>query len=221
MKEAPRRPGPASAAAILLLLAVLLSAGCTEPVVFPPRTLVGTRPEGFMPRPVLSAADAAAYVNAYAQELGVTGVRAERVLDIGGTYWVYASEVDTGRPAFALQVGTDGAIDMKRFPAMEPEMMWNQKYGHNGRPDPATIDERVAPGEARDQVLRALPEGSGLRPGAVSAYYGYSVVSLCEGERLAGEAAVNAVTGEVVWQRFPRAPETVWRAPGVVDAPCD
>lgn len=175
---------------------------------------VGTVPEGFAERPVSSAADAAAYVDDYVRALGLEGVRAVRALGFEGTYWVYAAESETGRAAFSLAVRRDGAVSVRRFPSMEPEMMWNQKYGHEARPDPAEIEGGMTPAEAKTLARRALPEGADLRPGIPWAYYGYFLFPLCEGGRWAGEAAVNAVGGAAVWKRFPSLPRSRWAAPG-------
>lgn len=200
------------------LLIGLWGMACTRAPTFPPRTLVGTMPEGFAPRSVKSAADAAVYVDAYDRALGVDDVRVVRVLGFDGGYWVYVQEDPAKKPAFTLTVGADGGIQVRKFPAMEPEMMWNQKYGHEARPDLDTMEIRVDVAEATRHLREALPAGGSLQPGKVSAYYGYFLFPLCEGSRLAGEAAVDAVRAEVVWKPFPSSLRDTWSAPGE-DAP--
>lgn len=202
------------------LLACLLCVGATaagcreEPPAFSPRTRIGIVPEGFAVRPVSSAAGAAAYVDDYVRALGLEGVRAVRALGFEGAYWVYVAESKTGRAAFSVAVRRDGAVSVRQFPAMEPEMMWNQKYGHEARPDPTEIEGGVTPTEAETAARRALPEGADLRLGTPCAYYGYFLFPVCEGDRWVGEAAVNAVGGEVAWKRFPSPPLSRWAAPG-------
>jgi hypothetical protein len=178
-------------------------------------------PEGFAARPVTSAADAAAYVDGYVRALGVEDVRAARVLGFGSTYWVYAAEVRTGHPAFSLTVGADGEIQIRKFPAMDPEMMWNQKYGHEARPNAELVDGETGAAGAAQRLRQALPADHKVEPGKVSAYYGYFLFPLCEGDRLVGEGAVEAGGGKVVWKRFPEAPRSTWLAPGVDARLCD
>ncbi|MDF1551600.1 MAG: hypothetical protein P1P84_00995 [Deferrisomatales bacterium] len=204
-----------------LLTASLLAAGCSENSSFPPRTRVGTVPEGFSLRPVSSAEDAAAYVDGYARALGVQDVRAAQVLGFGNVYWVYVTERNTDRPAFSLKVGADGAIGIRPFPAMAPEMMWNQKYGHEARPNPAMIEKSAPPAKAGKRLRQALPANGEVRPGEASAYYGYFLFPLCEGDRLVGEAAVNAADGVVTWKRFPEPPRSLWVAAGAKGPTCE
>jgi hypothetical protein len=208
-------------AATAVLGVALAVAACLQTEEFSPRTRVGTVPESFTARAVTSAADAAAYVDAYARALGVEDVRAERALGFDGRYWVYVGERNTGRAAFSLEVREAGGIDIRKFPTMAPEMMWNQKYGHRARPDPAAIEERLAPAEAEELLRRRLPEDSGLRPGEPSTYWGYVLFPLCEGSRLVGEAAVNTADREVVWNRFLESPLSSWTAPGAGGTVCD
>jgi len=196
------------------LLLGLWGLACTEAPTFPPRTQVGSVPAGFPPRPVTSPADAAAYVEAYSQALGVEDVRVTRVLGFEGVYWVYVRERETGRPAFTLTVGVDGDIQVRKFPAMEPEMMWNQKYGHEARPNPAMMESRLDVAEATHQLRQALAAESKIQPGKAAAYYGYFLFPLCEEDRLVGEAAVDALRGEVVWKPFPAPLRSTWFAPG-------
>lgn len=213
--------GRSKAAAAVLVGLSLWVGGCTKPPPFPPRTRVGSVPEGFITRPIASAADAASYVEDYSRALGLDNIDVVRVLGFTGVYWVYAVEADTGRAAFALEVQANGEIASKRFPAMEPEMMWNQKYGHEARPDPADIEEKVSPEEAEALVQKTLPEAAQVRPGKPSDYYGYVLFPLCEGNRPVGEAAVNEVNRKVAWKRFPETPRSTWYAPGAPGSGCD
>jgi hypothetical protein len=205
-----RRPRTALSLGLTWIAGLALLLGsCSEPPVFPPRTKVGLVPEAFTTHPVPSPADAATYVGDYVRALGLGGVSVDRVLSVQDVHWVYVTEAKTGRPAFALTVQADGKITPKTFPTMDPEMMWNQKYGHRARPDLASLVESVSPDKAAEIARRALPPGGGLRPGDGSAYYGYVLYPLCEDNRLVGEAAVNTVDGAVQWKRFPEPP-LIW-----------
>jgi len=203
------------------LLAGLSVFGCTEAPTFPPRTLVGSMPEGLVQRPVTSAADAAAYADEYDRVLGVGDVRAVRVLGFEKVYWVYVQESTTGRPAFTLAVGADGDLQVRNFPGMEPEMMWNQKYGHEARPTLDRMESGLSVAEATERLRQALPADGKMKPGKVSAYYGYFLFPLCEENRLVGEGAVDAVRREVVWKPFPEPPQSTWLAPGVNERFCE
>jgi hypothetical protein len=142
---------------------------------------------------VVSPADATAYAEAYHRALGLSGVRAERVLA--------------------------GEIRIRRFTATEPEMMWNQKYGHRARPRLSAIQERVTPDQAGALAREALSEAAG-RPGKPHAYYGYMLFPLCDDSGQVGEAAVNAADGTVAWSRFPEPPAGTWEARGAAEARC-
>ncbi len=169
-----------------------------------PRARVGLPAERFPARPVSGGEQVARYVEAYVRALGVQGVRVARVAAVGGRYYVYVAETPSGRGAFTLEVTPDGRIAPRTFPAMAPEMMWNQKYGHRARRDPEAVRERLGPGEAVERARSALARNPELRVGSWEHYYGYVLVFLFDrAGRWAGEAAVNTTTGEVVWARFP------------------
>ena len=204
-----------------IVVAGLLLFGCSEPTALPRRSEVGIMQERFSRRPVSSAADAAAYVGGYARTLGLDGVRAERALGFGNSYWVYAIEEGTGRAAFSLEVRANGEITARRFPTMDPEMMWNQKYGHRARPDPSMIEEKMTPAKAAEAAREALPKDTGVRLGKGSAYYGYVLFPLCEGGRLVGEAAGKATNGEAGWKRLPEPTRTTWAASDAAGNRCD
>ncbi|MBI5016221.1 MAG: hypothetical protein HZB55_12145 [Deltaproteobacteria bacterium] len=204
-----------------ILVAGLLLFGCGEPAAFPSRAQVGAMPEAFSRHPVSSAADAAAYVDGYARTLGLKGVRAVRALGFDSSYWVYVAEEAAGHAAFSLEVRADGEITMRRFPTMDPEMMWNQKYGHQARPDLSQIDEGLTLAKAANVAREALPKDTEVGFGKGSAYYGYFLFPLCEGGRLVGEAAVNTANGEVVWKRLSEPPRTTWAAPDAAASRCD
>ncbi|MBI5443563.1 MAG: hypothetical protein HY900_20435 [Deltaproteobacteria bacterium] len=204
-----------------LLVAGFLVFGCGTPPAALSRAQVGIMPEGFARRPVSSTADAAAYVDSYAEALGLKGVRAVRALGFSGSYWVYVAEEDTDRSAFSLEVRADGEITARRFPTMDPEMMWNQKYGHRARPDLSQIEEGLTLAKAANVAREALPKATEVGFGKGSAYYGYVLFPLCQGGRLVGEAAVNTANGEVVWKRLPEPPRTAWPAPDTAAGRCN
>ncbi len=160
-------------------------------------------------------------VSRSARTLGVQDVRAVRVLAFESVYWVYVVETGTGRPAFSLAVDTDGDVKVREFPAMDPEMMWNQKYGHQARPNAEMIETDWGAAGAAERVRQALPTEGKLDLGKVSPYFGYFLFPLCEGDRQVGEAAVDAVQGKTVWKRFPEPPRSTWVAPGAGGRLCE
>ena len=167
------------------------------------RTAVGSVPEGFAKEPVADARGAARYVEAYIRALGLEGVRVHRVVETADRYFVYVREVRGGREAFALEVRPDGAIRAKRFPGMYPEMMWNQKYGHRARRDPAMVREPVSLEEALERARRAVAS-EGLALGSPWLYYGYVLWPVLDPRgRLVGEVAVDRYGGGAAWERFP------------------
>ncbi|GAB6063390.1 hypothetical protein [Deferrisoma palaeochoriense] len=189
---------------VVLALALNAAAG---PGGFPVRAGVGLVPKEFRIRPVEGLDAVRGYAEEYIAALGLEGVRVHRVARSGDRYFAYVREADTGRGAFALEISADGRLGPKRFPGMDPEMMWNQKYGHRARRDPDLVRERLGPEEALSRARQAVPPDEGLRPGGWEWYYGYVLAFLFdEAGRWAGEAAVNTVNGEVVWARFPGGP---------------
>ncbi len=167
------------------------------------RTAVGSMPEGFPKKPVADARGAARYVEAYIRALGLEGVRVHRVVETADRYFVYVREKKGGREAFALEVRPDGAIRAKRFPGMYPEMMWNQKYGHRARRDPAMVQEPVSMDEALRRARRAVA-AEGLALGSPGLYYGYVLWPVLDPRgRPVGEVAVDRYGGGVAWERFP------------------
>lgn len=196
-------------AALCWFATILFLTGCNEGADFTRRTAVGTVPEGFRVRALASSGDVAAYTEAYIRALGLEGVRVARVVKVGNRYYVYTAETETNRGAFVLEVGTGGEIDVKRFPTMDPEMMWNQKYGHRARPKESAIHMKRTVQEATDLAEKAVAKEPLLALGKPETYYGYYLFPLYEGTRLVGEAAVNAADGRVVWDRFLELPEEI------------
>lgn len=196
------------------------AAGCSDSKTFPPRTRVGTVPKAFSARAVVSPADAAAYAESYNGALGIEGVRIERVLTFGDAYWVYLAEVGTGRGAFSLGVSPAGDLAARQFPAPDPELMWNQKYGHRARHRLSAIQENLSLEETESLLRLTLPGSEGIRPGEPTAYYGYALYPLCDDGHQVGEAAVNTADGKAVWDRFPERPASVWVAPGAREDLC-
>ncbi len=211
---------PLRGAVLGWLAAAALAAGCADPADFPPRTRIGTVPKGFAIRPVVSVADASSYAGEYLRAVGVEGVRVERALGFPEAYWAYATEVESGRGAFSLEVSSSGQVSARRFPSPEPELMWNQKYGHRARPRLSAIQETLAPAEAEARLREALPPGQGLGIAPPVAYYGYALFPLCGEAVQVGEGAVSTVDGRVVLALFPAPPEGAWAVPGVREDPC-
>ncbi len=189
------------------LLAVLLGSHAQASHA---RARVGIVPDGFEVKAVPDAAAAARYTRSYMETLGLKGLRVRRVAGTGDRFYVYVAEESTGRGAFTLEITPQGRLSLRGFPAMEPEMMWNQKYGHRARRDLATIRERLTPDQALARVAKAIPASTGLRIGSQEHYYGYLLVFLLDPRgRWVGEAAVNTVSGRVVWARFGGGPPSV------------
>ena len=177
------------------------------------RTAVGSVPEGFSREPVADARGAARYVGSYIRALGLQGVRVHRVVETAGRYFVYVGEKEGGREAFALEVRPDGSLRAKRFPGMYPEMMWNQKYGHRARRDPAMVQEPVSLEAARRRAHEAVA-AEGLALGSPGLYYGYALWPVLDPRgRLVGEVAVDRYGGGVAWERFPGGPVRVTEIP--------
>ncbi len=187
---------------VVSLLAVLLGSSAQASHA---RARVGIVPEGFEMRAVPDAAAAARYTRLYVAALGLKGLQVRRVAitRTEGYFYVYVAERSTGRGAFTLEITPQGRLSVRRFPSMDPEMMWNQKYGHRARRDLGMIRERLTPEQARARAAKAIPASTGLRLGSQEHYYGYLLVFLLDpGGRWVGEAAVNTVSGRVVWARF-------------------
>ncbi len=194
---------------VLAMCLVLLTASEGSPSH--PRAKVGLMPEGFVPRAVSEPRAVRQYAEAYIQALGISGLEVTRVAALKDRYYVYVVEISTGRGAFTLEVSLEGRIAPRRFPGMNPEMMWNQKYGHRARRDPTAVRERLTPEQALERVKSVLPPAEGLRVGSWEHYYGYVLVFLFDPSGAwAGEAAVNTANGETVWSRFPQAPPAVF-----------
>ena len=194
---------------VLAMCLVLLFASDGNPSH--PRARVGLTPDGFAPRAVSEPRAVRNYVEDYIRVLGIPGLKVIRVAAVKDRFYVYVAETDTGRGAFTLEVSPEGRIAPRRFPHMNPEMMWNQKYGHRARRDPRAVRERLEPEQALRRVEAVLRGEKGLRVGEWEHYYGYVLAFLFD-ERGAwvGEAAVNTATGETVWGRFPQAPVAVF-----------
>lgn len=202
----------------LFALVSALLAGCSPEPAFDGRQAVGTMPKGFAPRPVGSPAQAAAYVSEYAGALGLRELATPLVLGAEGRYLVYAVETPSGRGAFSLEVAPEGAVRPNPFPAMEPEMMWNQKYGHRARlREPAAATDLTTE-EARGRAAEALSGEPGADLGPAIAFYGYHLFPLRRGGQLVGQAAVADSDGRVVWRLLPPG-TTVWEPPGARPAP--
>ena len=184
-----------------LALTFCIAASCSRSDDFSAKPAVGTMPKGFAIHEIASPAAAAEYARSYARVLGLEGLTVYQVADLGSRFWVYVDEEKTGRGAFALEIRGNGEIASKSFPGMEPEMMWNQKYGHEARPDPSEIRMDVDVARARDLAQKGIPEGMAL--GNPKEYYGYYLFPLMEGGREVGEAAVNGANGAVAWGRWP------------------
>lgn len=125
-----------------------------------------------------------------------------------------------GGGAFSLEVSSSGQVSARRFPAPEPELMWNQKYGHRARPRLSAIQETLAPADAETLLRQTLSQGENLSVGKPTAYYGYVLFPLCGEGRQVGEAAVSSVDGRLVQALFPEPPASAWVAPGVGEGPC-
>lgn len=190
---------------ILINLTVLfaISFPCTSKASHK-RAGVGLMPDGFAPRPIASATEAADYVRNYIKALGVEGLHVSEVLEFSDKWFVYVDEDNSQMSAFCLEVSAGGKIEPKKFPAMEPEMMWNQKYGHNARPDESLIRTKLDLSQARSRAEKEIPKN--LKLGHPKSYYGYYLFPLHEGDSYAGEAAVNGSDGKTKWARFPKMP---------------
>ena len=182
-----------------------LALSCAEPSGFQGRSAVGSLPAGFEKRAVTSVTDAADYAGTYIRALGLEDLGVTQVADVGIRYFVYVDEVASGRAAFSLDVSRAGEIEGRQFPAMEPEMMWNQKYGHRARERLSSIRTKMGLDEARILAAKSLQNEPSLGLGSPREYYGYYLFPLRSGNRLIGEAAVNGADGTVVWARYPKA----------------
>lgn len=191
---------PKAALLIALLVGSAACPSCTQPADVSGRAAVGLVPSDFARHEVTSVAQAEAYAEAYARSLGLRGVRPYEVAELRDRYFVYLEESDTRRGAFAMDIGRDGSLAPMRFPAMDPDMMWNQKYGHQARAI-SSIEMELSPEEARSRAQSMV--GRGVAVQTPKAFYGYYLFPLTRQGHVVGQAAVNARNGEVVWRRWP------------------
>jgi len=196
----------AMAFALVVLTALM---ACSPESQFGGRQEVGTVPSGFAEHAVGTPADAAAYVEGYAKALGLTGLVVSHVVSLPDRYLVYVAEQESGRAAFSLEISPQGAVKLNTFPAMQPEMMWNQKYGHEAPLRETEVEMDLSAEEAASRLRQAVAGEAGVEIGAGTSGYGYYRFPLVRAGQTVGDAVVNAVNGEIVWSLFPE-PAKFW-----------
>ena len=190
----------------IAVILVFTALACTPAEDLGGRIAVGSVPQGFTQRPVSSIEDVVTYTQEYVSALRLNGLRVDGVLKFSDRYFVYVGEAQTGRSAFGLEIENGGGVRIKRFPAMDPEMMWNQKYGHRARRKTPGGGMETSLANATERAREALPDHGDVRLSPARSYYGYYLFSLREGERLSGEVAVRGTDGQVAWALFPEPP---------------
>lgn len=144
-----------------------------------------------------------ATVHDYVQQLGYTGLEVSEVMEFDLNYYAIVAEEDTGIGAMELLVDKDsGAVG----PEPGPNMMWNAKYGMQGRRGGmmgrmggyATGDMTVSPSEAEDLAQRWLDANlPGREAGEADPFYGYYTLHFLTDGQIEGMLSVHGASGAV------------------------
>lgn len=137
-------------------------------------------------------------VEQYLTSTGNSDLRLSEVIEFDNNFYAGVKEQSTGTHAFELLVNKyTGAV----FPEMGPNMMWNTKYGHMNRNNPAqtNVSEEQALKNAQDYLDKELP---GIKVGNADAFYGYYTIEVQKDGKIYGMLSVNSDTGAVWYHNW-------------------
>jgi hypothetical protein len=152
---------------------------------------------GFAHRPHHSRSPGA--VEEYLAGQGYPNLEVAEVMEFERNFYAIAGEPDTGVGAMGLLGAKDaGAVG----PGMEPNMMWNARYGMHGRGPMmggGSETDTIVPDEAVEIALRWLDanRASVSAEEHADAYYGHYTIHTLEDGDIEGMLSVRGTTGHV------------------------
>jgi hypothetical protein len=194
---------------VFMVVVVVLIYINSRPAPKSSRSAVGLMPPNFPIRPIKNVDDAKSRTLEYIESLGLKGLALKRVIAFKNYYFVYVKENATNKTAFALKLNKLGTLELKKFPSMYPQMMWNHKYSHRAQKNEANIAVMLLSIESAKDTAIDVAEKLGAShtiSKTPDTYYGFYEFIVFKNKVAVGEISINGATGKVFFKLYPNPP---------------